>query len=74
MTDISRRKFVSSALLATVGLVGRSRSAPARGCNARQIRADEYIVIDTAHGKLRGISEDGVGVFRGRRTTSFDAP
>ena len=65
MTDISRRQFISSASLATVGLVGLSRSAGAWGTNATRNRGVEYIVIDTAHGKVRGTSEDGVSIFRG---------
>ena len=65
MTDISRRQFISFASVATVGLVGLSRSARALGSNARCSRREEYIVIDTPHGKLRGINEDGVCIFRG---------
>lgn len=65
MTDITRRQFVSSASLATVGLVGLSRSASAWDSNATRLRGDEYVIIDTPHGRLRGTRDDGVSIFRG---------
>src|SRR4051812_4629671 len=65
MTDITRRQFVSSTSLATMGLVVLPGAARAWESSAGRLRADEYIVIDTANGKVRGTSVDGVGVFRG---------
>jgi para-nitrobenzyl esterase len=65
MTDISRRQFVSSASLLTAGVVASSGSAGAWERKAPRGRSDEYIVIDTGHGKVRGTREDGVSVFRG---------
>ena len=61
MGPMSRRRFLSSVPLAATGLVGMSRSAS--GWGRGRVEAD--VVVETASGKVRGTTEDGVRVFRG---------
>ena len=65
MADITRRQFVSSASLGTVGLLRLSRSAGAWESHPTGIRGDAYVIIDTPRGKRRGTRDDGVSIFRG---------
>ena len=60
MTRISRRQFLSTASLAA-GAVGLSGLASASGVHGAQ----DGVVVDTAYGKLRGVREAGVSIFRG---------
>ena len=64
MSDISRRRFLSSASMATASLAGLSRSRlPAFGVMHR--RGEEFVVVETAHGRIRGLRDRDVSVFRG---------
>jgi len=63
MTDMSRRQFLSSASLAAgVMVLPRLTSL---GGRTSHTRTDDYVVAETRHGKVRGVREAGVSVFRG---------
>jgi para-nitrobenzyl esterase len=65
MSNLSRRQFLSSASLATASVMGLARSSRAWTIETPSGRSQEYVVIDTSNGKLRGVREDGVSIFRG---------
>ena len=60
MTRISRRAFLASASLAAADVVGFSRAGYPLGVGRVQ-----DTVVETAYGKLRGVREAGVSIFRG---------
>ena len=60
MSRVSRRQFLSSASLAA-GAIGLARVAFAAGPGGR----DDTVVVETAFGKLRGVRDAGVSIFRG---------
>jgi para-nitrobenzyl esterase len=60
MESISRRQFLASVSVAAAG-VGLSGSGYPWGI--RGMEGD--VVVETAHGKVRGMAQDGVSVFRG---------
>lgn len=60
MSQISRRQFLSSTSLAVVGVAG----IPCSILSLRH-RAEEFVTVETAYGKVRGIRESGVSIFKG---------
>jgi len=61
MKNFSRRQFMFSGSQAVAGLF--ILSGP--GFAAPLFRRMEYVVADTNHGKIRGIRENGVNIFKG---------
>jgi para-nitrobenzyl esterase len=59
--SISRRQFVSSATLASAGAFTLSGFA----YPFTDSEDAEYVDVETAYGKLRGVREDGVIIYRG---------
>jgi len=64
MSDISRRQFLYSASVASAGLAGLGRTSVLFGATAKG-RAEEYVVVETTFGKLRGTRDAGLCVFKG---------
>src|SRR4051812_18284137 len=64
MSNISRRQFLSSATRATAGMMGASRlvTLDIRG-HGRAF--EEFVVADTAYGKVRGVRDSDISIFRG---------
>ncbi|HEY0777171.1 MAG TPA: carboxylesterase family protein [Gemmatirosa sp.] len=60
MTSVSRRQFLATAPLTAAGLLHRASSAHPLG-----MRRMDDVIVETAHGRLRGAREAGVSVFRG---------
>lgn len=65
MSRISRRQFLSSTSLAATGAIGLSRSVFLLGDGGRSRVHDDFVVVETNYGKVRGASQAGVGVFKG---------
>lgn len=61
MNSISRRQFLSSASLASVGAAGLARHAYARTIPVQ----NGQVVVETAYGRVRGETDAGMSVFRG---------
>ena len=61
MTGLTRRQFLSSTSLVAMGAIPLARVARA----SSRARADDFVVVDTAYGKLRGARAAGVSIFRG---------
>jgi para-nitrobenzyl esterase len=61
MTDISRRDFVSSSAMGVAVAIGAARSTRML---SRTLSRDD-VIVETAHGKLRGARDNGVSAFLG---------
>ena len=59
MNTIDRRKFLSNITLATAAM------AVPNFVYSSLIRPEEYVVAEITHGKIRGIRQDGVNIFKG---------
>ncbi len=58
---INRRKFVTGISLATAAAVALPKSL----YSSLYTKADEYVTAEIVHGKIRGIRNEGVSIFRG---------
>ena len=65
MTPISRRDFLASTSLAAVSVLGVSPPALLLRSRFGGARGDEYVIAETAYGKVRGARDAGVSIFRG---------
>ena len=66
MKSISRRQFVTRMSLSTAAAITFTKfgySAP--GYLANHFNVEEYIDVEITHGKIRGIRNDGVNIFKG---------
>jgi len=66
MTDISRRQFLTAASLAA-GAASMPRILRAQDTfiGASRRGADDFVVVETAFGKVRGTRDAGLSVFKG---------
>ncbi len=66
MRTINRRQFVNRISLSAAGTVAFSGMGYSSILNKAAISsADDYIDVETAYGKLRGVRVDGVNTFKG---------
>src|SRR5436190_12723426 len=65
MSSISRRDFLASTSLAAVGALGVSPRALLLRSPVLGAQGDEYVIAETAYGKVRGARNAGVSIFRG---------
>ncbi len=66
MRNLNRRQFVNRMSLSLAGTVALSNLGySATGYLAGQANAEDYINVDIAHGKLRGVRVEGVNTFKG---------
>jgi len=61
MSILSRRQFILKSSLASAGVMVLSRST----FPFKNTRRTNYIVTDTSYGKIRGIRENGVNIYKG---------
>jgi para-nitrobenzyl esterase len=66
MTSMNRRQFVTRMSLSAAGAVAFSQPGYALPGYFRNHKpVEEYVTIETTHGKLRGLRNDGVNIFKG---------
>ena len=64
MKSINRRQFVSRLSLTATAL-GVSKFGYAHSLNLNQGLAEEFVVSKTTYGKIRGLRNEGVNIFKG---------
>lgn len=66
MNSINRRQFVTRLSLATAGAVTFSKFGySATGYFSNQTRTEDFVEAEIIHGKIRGIRNEGVNIFKG---------
>jgi para-nitrobenzyl esterase len=66
MKSISRRQFVSRLSLTTAGAVALTQLGFSSPRSLYEVdRADEFVDVEITHGKIRGLRNDGVNIFKG---------
>nr|WP_319271346.1 carboxylesterase family protein [uncultured Draconibacterium sp.] len=65
MIPINRRQFVNRLSLTAAGTVAFSGLAYSSGKFLSGIGADEFVTAETAYGKLRGVRQEGVNIYKG---------
>ena len=65
MIPINRRQFVNRLSLTAAGTVAFSGLAYSSGKFLSGIGAEEFVTAETASGKLRGIRQEGVNIYKG---------
>lgn len=61
MTNLSRRQFVTRSSLTTAGLFFLYNTGIVYPSSPKQ----EHVIANTTHGKIRGIRENGVNIYKG---------
>jgi para-nitrobenzyl esterase len=61
MKHLSRRQFVTRSSLATAGLFVLSKTGFTHNLSLEQ----EYVIVDTTYGKIRGIRQNSVNIYKG---------
>jgi para-nitrobenzyl esterase len=61
MTSLSRRQFITRSSLVTAGLFLSSKAA----LSDKSLILQDFVIADTQKGKIRGIRENGVNIYKG---------
>ncbi|WP_321373110.1 carboxylesterase family protein [uncultured Draconibacterium sp.] len=65
MNPINRRQFVNRLSLTAAGTIAFSGLAYSSGKFMSGLGAEEFVTAESATGKLRGVRQDGVNIFKG---------
>ena len=65
MNPINRRQFVNRLSLTAAGTIAFSGLAYSSGKFISGFGAEEFVTAESATGKLRGVRQDGVNIFKG---------
>lgn len=66
MNSINRRQFVSRLSFTTAGIVTLSKLGySTTGSFSNQVRTEDFVDIEITHGKIRGVRNEGVNIFKG---------